>query len=210
MIIIAGYKLILIPDLSFKILIADPSKSCIMKKSILSPILLSPILLIIVMSTTLTLITVAGFSQTVSQTDSTVKFVNPTSVSSPKGFSQAAEIDLGTCKMLLISGQVAFDQQGNLIGKANFSEQATQVFNNIKSIVEAQGGKMNNLVKINIYLTDIGQLATFREIRDQFINIKAPPASTLVQVNQLFRDDVLLEVDATAIIPNNALYLPAK
>jgi 2-iminobutanoate/2-iminopropanoate deaminase len=88
--------------------------------------------------------------------------------------------------------------------------QATQVFNNIKSIIEAQGGKMNNLVKISIYLTDISQLAAFREIRDQFINTKAPPVSTLVQVNHLFRDDVLLEVDATAIIPNTTVYVPAK
>ena len=162
---------------------------------------------ILLTSITLTLIT----STTFAQTDSLVKFVNPPSVSSPKGFSQAVQIDLGTCKMLMISGQVAFDQQGNLIGKANFSEQATQVFNNIKSIIEAQGGKMNNLVKISIYLTDISQLPAFREIRDQFINIKCPPASTLVQVNHLFRDDVLLEVDATAIIPNtNPIYLPAK
>ena len=185
MIIIADYKLILAPH---------PSKPCIMKKSIL------------LMSITLTLITVTGFAQT----DSVVRFVNPSSVSSPKGFSQAVQIDLGTFKMLMISGQVAFDQQGNLIGKANFSEQATQVFNNIKSIIEAQGGKMNDLVKISIYLTDISQLAAFREIRDQFINTKCPPVSTLVQVNHLFRDDVLLEVDATAIIPNNPLYVPAK
>jgi 2-iminobutanoate/2-iminopropanoate deaminase len=47
--------------------------------------------------------------------------INPPSVSSPKDFSQAVQIDLGTCKMLMISGQVAFDPQGNLIGKANFS-----------------------------------------------------------------------------------------
>jgi 2-iminobutanoate/2-iminopropanoate deaminase len=172
-----------------------------MKKSILFPIFM-----ITFTSVTLTLVTLTAFSQP----DSIVKFVNPASISSPKGFSQAVQVDLGTCKMLMISGQVAFDQQGNLIGKANFSEQATRVFNNIKSIIEAQGGKMNNLVKINIYLTDINQLATFREIRDQFINTNAPPASTLVQVNHLFRDDVLLEIDATAIIPNNSLYLPAK
>ena len=111
----------------------------------------------------------------------------------------------------MISGQVAFDQQGNLIGKANFSGQATQVFTNIKSIIRrSQGSLMNSLLRINIYLTDLLQLAAFREVRDQFINTKCPPASTLVQVNHLFRDDVLLEVDATAIIPNNSVYVPAK
>ena len=74
MIIIADYNLILAPH---------PSKPCIMKKSILFPILLVTLIL---------LLTLTGFAQT----DSVVKFVNPPSVSSPKGFSQAVQIDLGT------------------------------------------------------------------------------------------------------------------
>jgi len=138
-----------------------------------------------------------------SQADtSLVKFINPASLSIPKGYSHAALIDLGTCKMLIISGQVGLDNKGNLVGKDDFAKQTEQAFQNIKSIVESTGGKMDNVAKLSYYLLDVGQVQTLRAIRDKFINTKNPPAGTLVQVSKLFRDDILVEIEATAIIPN--------
>jgi 2-iminobutanoate/2-iminopropanoate deaminase len=145
-------------------------------------------------------ITMVGFSQ---RATSNIQFTNPSSVATPKGFSHAAIIDLGNCKMIIMSGQVAFDKQGNLIGKDNVEKQTEQVFLNIKSIVEELGGSMNNIVKLGYFLTDVTQIQTIRNVRDKFINIKNPPASTLVEVSKLFRDDVLIEIEATAIIPKN-------
>ncbi|MBZ5856834.1 RidA family protein [Flavihumibacter profundi] len=140
--------------------------------------------------------------QSFSQADAPiVQLKNTLSVWSPKGYSQAAIIDLGNSKMVIISGQVPFDSNGNLVGKGDLGKQAEQVFLNIKSIIVDAGGTMDNLVKIGIYMVDISQLQAFRDVRNNFINIKYPPASTLVQVSKLFRDDVLLEVDAMAIIP---------
>jgi 2-iminobutanoate/2-iminopropanoate deaminase len=137
-----------------------------------------------------------------SQTDTAiVKFINPASVYTPKGYTHVAQIDLGTCKMLIISGQVALDNNGNLVGKGDFGRQTEQAFQNIKSIVESSGGNMNNVVKLGYFLLDVGQVQTLRSIRDKFVNIKNPPASTLVQVSKLFRDDILIEIEATAIIP---------
>jgi 2-iminobutanoate/2-iminopropanoate deaminase len=133
-----------------------------------------------------------------SQQDTIVKFLNPTP---PKGYSQAVAVDLGNSKMIIISGQVAFDKQGQLVGTGDFSQQATQVFSNIRSIIESAGGTMDNLVRIGIYLTDMSKIQLLRTVRDKFINPKNPPASTLVQVDKLFRGDVLLEIEATAIIP---------
>ena len=60
---------------------------------------------------------------------------------------------------------------------------------------------MDNIVKISIYMLDVSQIQTVRDIRNKFINLKNPPASTLVQVGKLFRDDILIEIEATAIIP---------
>ncbi|MDN5287356.1 MAG: RidA family protein [Mucilaginibacter sp.] len=138
-----------------------------------------------------------------SQVDtSIVKFQNPSSVSTPKGYSHAAEIDLGNSKMLILSGQVAFDNKGNLVGKGDLTKQTEQVFLNIKNIVENAGGTMDNVVKLGCYLLDVNQIQAFREIKDKYINLKKPPTSTLVQVSKLFRDDVLIEIEATAIIPN--------
>ena len=131
----------------------------------------------------------------------TVQFINPSTLSSPKGYSHAAVIDLGTCTMIIMSGQVPLDSAGNLIGKGDFALQAEQVFTNIKKLVTAAGGSMDNVVKLNYFVLDMGQLQALRSIRDKFVTVQHPPASTLVRVSKLFRDDVLLEVEATAIIP---------
>jgi enamine deaminase RidA (YjgF/YER057c/UK114 family) len=146
----------------------------------------------------LLLISISGFSQTDS---SIVKFRNATSVSAPKGYSHSVEIDLGNCKMLIISGQVALDHKGSLIGKDDLARQTEQVFLNIRNIVSASGGTMDDLVKIGVYMTDITRVQVFRDIRDRFINPQAPPTSSLVEVSKLFRDDLLIEIEATAIIP---------
>ena len=158
----------------------------------------SRVILAITIVTFLLIASVKCFSQT---DTSIVKFKNTLSVWSSKGYSQASIIDLGNSKMIIISGQVSLDSNGNLVGKSDLGKQAEQVFSNIKSILVAAGGTMDNLVKIGIFMVDISQLPTLREVRNKFININYPPASTLVEVSKLFRDDVLLEVEATAIIP---------
>ncbi|MBA4852476.1 RidA family protein [Emticicia sp. BO119] len=130
-----------------------------------------------------------------------LKFVNPGSVIIPKGYSQTAQIDMGNSIMLLISGQVPLDVQGNLVGRDNFTKQTEQVFTNIKNIIEEAGGNINHLAKITIFIKDISKIQVVREVRDQFVNSKAPPASTLVEVSKLYREDVMIEIEATAVIP---------
>lgn len=118
-----------------------------------------------------------------------------------KGYSHSVEIDLGTCKMILLSGQIALDKQGNLIGRNNLAQQTKQVLTNIQNIIAESGGTMDDVIKIGIYMIDISQVSTMREVRDEFFNSQRPPASTLVQVSKLFRDDLLIEIEATAVIP---------
>lgn len=132
---------------------------------------------------------------------SNVKFINPPSVATPKGYSHASVVDLGNCRLVLMSGQVALDSTGNLVGKGNVSKQTEQVFQNIKKLVEAAGGSINNLVKLSYYILDVSHIQAIRGIRDRYVNTQAPPASTLVEVSKLFRDDILIEIEATAIIP---------
>lgn len=145
------------------------------------------------------LVSLAGLTQTDS---SIVKFINPPSSSGPKSYSQAVTIDLGNCKMVIISGQVAVDDKGNFIGKGDMAKQTEQVFLNIKKIVTDLGGTMDNIVKTGIFMVDASQVQAFRDTRNKFINLKNPPTSTLIHVNKLFGDDILLEIEATAIIPN--------
>lgn len=140
-----------------------------------------------------------GFSQ---QDTSLVKLINPSIVHSPKGYSHVAEINLGNCTMLIISGQVALDEKGNLVGKDDMGKQAEQVFKNIKNCVTNTGGTMDNIVKLSYFTLDVSQIQKVRDVRDKFINTAKPPASTLVQVSKLFREDILIEIEATAIIPH--------
>lgn len=146
----------------------------------------------------LLLISLTGFSQT---DTSIIKFRNPSSLSTPRGYSHSVEVDLGNCKMVLISGQVALDNKGDLIGKDDLAKQTEQVFLNIKHIVSESGGTLDNIVKIGVYMTDVTKVQIFRDMRNKFINQQTPPTSVLVQVSKLFRDDLLIEIEATAIIP---------
>ena len=103
--------------------------------------------------------------------------------------------------MLLISGQVALDAQGNLVGRDDLRKQTEQVFRNIKQLVEASGGTMQQVAKLSYFMLDISQIQVVREVRNQYLNTAAPPASTAVQVSKLFRNDLLIEIEATVIIP---------
>jgi 2-iminobutanoate/2-iminopropanoate deaminase len=130
-----------------------------------------------------------------------VTFKNPAALSLPKGYSQAAEIDMGGSTMIVMAGQVALNKKGQLVGAGDMAKQTEQCFINIKSIVEDAGGTMNDIVKLNYYLKDVEQINRVRAIRDKYINTQKPPASTLVEVSKLFRDDILIEIEATAVIP---------
>lgn len=141
-------------------------------------------------------------SQAMSQTDSSAfRLQNFSSVASPKGYSHAAIVDLGKSNMIILSGQVPIDKNGNLVGKNDFSKQAEQVFKNIKNIMSELGGTMSNVVKIGIYVVNMKDIQALRNVRDKYIDLKNPPTSTLVEVSKLYREDVLLEVEATAVIP---------
>ena len=115
----------------------------------------------------------------------------------PAGYSQVVEVRGG--RTLYISGQIAVDSSGNLVGSGDFTAQVKQVFANLKARLDEADASFNDVVKLNLYLIDADNLQMVREIRDTYINRKAPPASTLVVVKQLVRPELLVEVDAIAV-----------
>jgi reactive intermediate/imine deaminase len=128
-----------------------------------------------------------------------IRFINPPSLPRPMGYSHVAEVLNG--RTVYLSGQVALDQAGNLVGPDDLYTQTRQVFNNLKAALEAVGTDFNSVVKLTFFLLDFSQISIVREIRDQFVNTQNPPASSAVEVRRLFRDDVLIEVEAIAVIP---------
>lgn len=131
-----------------------------------------------------------------------VLFVNPTTLHAPRGYSHLAEVQSG--RILYVSGQVALDPSGNVVGRRDFLAQARQVFENLKAALAAAGTSFENVAKINIYASagfDEAQLPALRELRDSCVNVKNPPASTFVIVHRLVREECLLEIEAMAVVP---------
>ena len=126
---------------------------------------------------------------------------DPPTLMKPAGYSHVAKITGGT--LVYIAGQVSADVSGQLVGDGNFEAQAEQVFTNLKAAIEAAGGSMADLVKMNVYLVaevDASEVPKFRAVRDRYVNVEKPPASTLVTVTRLARPGWLIEIEAVAAI----------
>ncbi|HLG74774.1 MAG TPA: RidA family protein [Ktedonobacteraceae bacterium] len=128
-----------------------------------------------------------------------IRFTNPSTLATPPGYTHVAEITRG--RIVYISGQIALDQAGNIVGAGDFHAQARQVFENLKAALAAVGADFTHVVKLNIYLRDMANLLLLREVRDQYVNTQQPPASTAVEVSRLAQDAFLLEVEAVASLP---------
>lgn len=128
-----------------------------------------------------------------------IRFLNPPTLSPPAGYSHVAEATGG--RILFISGQVALDAAGKLVGPNNLAAQARQVFQNLHAALEAAGTDFAHVVKLTYYLVDASKIAVVREIRDRFVDTRHPPASTAVEIRRLVREEFLIEVDAVAVAP---------
>jgi enamine deaminase RidA (YjgF/YER057c/UK114 family) len=98
---------------------------------------------------------------------------------------------------------VSSDASGQLVGEGNLEAQAEQVFKNLKLAIEAAGGTMADIVKMNVYLVaEVGQaeIPKFRAVRDRYVNTAKPPASTLAVITRLARPGWLIEIEAVAAI----------
>lgn len=123
---------------------------------------------------------------------------SPATLAPPVGYSHLATVSGG--RLVFISGQVALDSKGNVVGTDDFRAQARQVFENLRMALESAGGSFRDVIKLNSYLVDFGGMPHFRTVRDEYINTANPPASTAVQVVRLFRPEFLLEVEAIAVV----------
>ena len=126
-----------------------------------------------------------------------LRHLNPAGLSTPTGYSHVVIPQGG--RPVFIAGQVANDKSGAVVGKGDFKAQTKQVFENLKTAVEAAGGSMADVAKITIYVTDLSQIAALREVRQQYFTGN-PPASTLVQVVSLARPEYLVEIEAIASV----------
>jgi len=129
------------------------------------------------------------------------EFSSPKTLIPPAGYSHIAKVNRGT--IVYLAGQVASDASGKLVGEGDFEAQAEQVFRNLRIAVEAAGGTMADIVKLNIYLVaevDQAEVPQLRAIRNRYVNTEKPPASTLVVVSRLAQPGWLIEIEAVAAL----------
>ena len=125
-------------------------------------------------------------------------YLQPASVPKPAGdYSQGVKVGKGT--LVVISGQVAWDTQGTLVGKGDIRAQARQVFENLKHMLASAGATFKDVVKLGIFLKNLEDFAAFREVRSQYLTPPFPP-TTLLIVKSLAREEWLLEIEAMAVL----------
>ncbi|HEX6540530.1 MAG TPA: RidA family protein [Ktedonobacterales bacterium] len=125
------------------------------------------------------------------------KYLNPPSLMTPVGYTHIVEA-VGT-RTIYISGQVALDAMGNVVGRGDMRAQAQQVFENIHAALQAIGASFKDIVKMTYFVVDMSQFQAVREVRDQFMQPEYLPASTAVEVRRLVREEFLIEVEAIVV-----------
>jgi enamine deaminase RidA (YjgF/YER057c/UK114 family) len=127
--------------------------------------------------------------------------VNPPTLAKPVGYSHGFEVQGG--KTLYMAGQVATDKAGTVVGRGDLVAQFRQVCENLKALLLARGGQMNDIVKLTMYVLskadykakakDIGLV--YREYFGRHF-----PAMTLVEVKGLYDDDCAIEIEGVAVV----------
>jgi 2-iminobutanoate/2-iminopropanoate deaminase len=103
-------------------------------------------------------------------------------------------------RLVFVSGCVATDGQGRLVGGADIVAQTRQVHENIKRCLVAAGASFADVCKVTVFLRNVGDREKVNTVRKEYFGAHRP-ASTLVEISRLVRDDYLIEIEATAVVP---------
>ena len=127
--------------------------------------------------------------------------IRPDKLAQPSGvFSQATAIE-AKGRLVFISGMTARRRDGSLAGIGDIEAQTRQVCENLKAAVEAAGGTMDDICRVNVYVRNMEQFAGIHKVRAEYFR-EPLPASTMVEVSKFTSPDALIEISAIAVIPD--------
>lgn len=129
------------------------------------------------------------------------RYLNPKALFDPRFFTHTVAVE-GAGALVFVSGQVSYDRDGVVVGKGDLRTQAEQVFASLAHSLKAAGAGWRDVVKMNGYLVGMTpeRVNLYREVRARHLDPKAMPASTLVGVERLVHEDLLLEVEVIAAV----------
>ncbi len=147
-----------------------------------------------------TIVLLATLLPAAAQTGTDIRFVNPEPLGPSRGYTYVVDVNRPG-RILYLAGQLGTDPSGKVVS-SDFREQATKAYENIKVALAAVGAKWDDVIKMNVYLTDIrAQLPIHRDVRDKYVNKANPPASTTIEISRLAREGGLIEVEVVAALP---------
>ncbi len=126
-----------------------------------------------------------------------------TRIPAPDGVAPAAaytHVVMGTGRFVAISGQLALDEVGKLVGEGDPAAQARQVFENLRRCLAAAGATFDEVVKLTYFVTDMAHMPAIRAARAEHIPDDRLPAASAVQVASLVRPEFLMEIEAFAVV----------
>ena len=128
---------------------------------------------------------------------------NPKTVAKPIApYSHAAIVEAR--RLLIVAGQIALDRKGKAVGKGDFKRQFDQVFANMGAVLKAAGANFNHVVQFTTFLVDSRDIPTFFQVRNKLFKKIYPkrdyPPNTLLVIDRLALEDLLLEVEAIAAL----------
>ena len=142
---------------------------------------------------------IVGFAGTGHAQDTALKAINPASLPPAHGYSHVVVAPPG--QFVSISGQVAMDSTGTVVGVGNFEAQCEQVFKNLRRALHSVGLTFKDVVRTDMYVTSLDYLSELRECRARYLPAEDPPTATLVKVDALFNPDLMLEIAVEAVFP---------
>ncbi|MFD5700013.1 RidA family protein [Streptomyces lasiicapitis] len=127
-----------------------------------------------------------------------------TYISAPDGVAPATQythVVTGTGRLVAVSGQLALDEQGKLVGEGDAVAQAHQVFENLRRCLTAAGAGFDDVIKLTYFVTDVAHMPAIRAARNAHLDPARMPAASAVQVAALMGPEFLMEIEALALIP---------
>ncbi|ATL31809.1 RidA family protein [Streptomyces formicae] len=126
-----------------------------------------------------------------------------THIRAPEGVAPATaytHVVMGTGRFIAISGQLALDEDGKLVGEGDAAVQALRVFENLRRCLAAAGATFDDVVKLTYFVTDMAHMPAIRAARDAFLDPGRLPAASAMQVGALVAPEYLMEIEAFAVV----------
>ena len=124
---------------------------------------------------------------------------SPTLPAPMRGGAFSAGVEAPAGRTIYVSGQVSMDAEGNVVGEGDIKRQTETVMEHVKTVLEEAGGGLDDIVKVTVFITDMGLYDEIHEVRRRYFD-EPYPASSMVEVSALIDPRLLIEIEAVAVV----------